>query len=157
MAQIMKNVFIAVLFLTLTASFSYCETMGIDDLIKQYSVATAVQRSQIEASSIYKMISVSGKVKDVIDWAAFDERTDTSGQYYKVVTEMQTLKPSISCSVVIIYKDKAKVEQLAKGQEIKVDGTLIRIVDELTFFSVWVYAEDLTDEDKAMLDSSTLR
>jgi len=152
MRQIIKSVFAAVLFLTVAASFSYCETVSVDELVARYIDATEVQRQQIEAEYRYKTIAVSGVIKDVVDWNTFDEKTDTSGHYYKVITEPKTAKSGISYEISILYKDKAKVEPLSKGQEIKVGGTFIKIINEINLLSILVYTDELTPEDKVMFE-----
>jgi hypothetical protein len=152
MKQIIKSIFAAVIFLTLTASFSYCETISVDDLVARYIGATEVQRQQIESEYRYKAISVSGVIKDVVDWNTFDEKTDTPGHYYKVITEPKTAKAGISYEISILYKDKAKVEPLSKGQEIKTDGTFIKIINEINLLSILIYTEELTPEDKVMFE-----
>ncbi|MCX5678697.1 MAG: hypothetical protein NTY76_06275 [Candidatus Omnitrophica bacterium] len=152
MRRAIKSIFAAVLFLTLASSFSYCETISVDELVTRYVNATEVQRQQIESEYRYKTISVSGTIKDVIDWNTFDEKTDTAGHYYKVITESKTAKAGISYEISILYKDKAKVEPLSKGQEIKTDGTFIKIINEINLLSILVYTDELTPEDKVMFE-----
>lgn len=151
MRRIAKTIFIAVSFLMLT-TFSYCEMISVDELIGQYSNATEIQRQQIEAECKYNTIAVSGVIKDVVDWNTFDERTETTGHYYKVITETQTAKTGISYEISILYKDKSKVVSLIKGQEIKAEGTLIKIINEVSLISIWVYMDELTPEDKVMFE-----
>lgn len=152
MRQVIKSIFMAALFLILTPSFSYCETISVDDLVARYINATEVQRRQIEAEYRYNTITASGIIKDVIDWNTFDEKTGTSGHYYKVITEPQAAKAGISYEISILYKDKAKVESFSKGQEIKIDGTFIKIINEIDLLSILVYTDELTPEDKVMFE-----
>ncbi len=151
MRRIAKTIFIAVSFLMLT-TFSYCEMISVDELVGQYSNATEIQRQQIEAKCKYNAMAVSGVIKDVVDWNTFDERTETTGHYYKVITETQTAKTGISYEISILYKDKSKVVPLIKGQEIKAEGTLIKIINEASLISIWVYMDELTPEDKVMFE-----
>ncbi|MBI4708065.1 MAG: hypothetical protein HY761_09100 [Candidatus Omnitrophica bacterium] len=144
------RIFVAVSFLFLLPVFSFCQTMNVDDLIGQYSKATEIERGQIEDTYRYKEISSNVTIKDVIDWATFDERTDKGEHFYKVVTEPQMSKAGIPYGILIFFKDKNKVEQFVKGQKIETTGSLIKIVDEVGSFSVWLYAGGLTPEDKIM-------
>lgn len=143
-------IFVSALYLICAASHSYCETVNIDELIGQYSEATGVQRPGIENAYRYKDIKLSGIVKDVRDWNTFDERTDTSALYYRVVTEQQATMGGVNYEALIFYKDKASVEPLSKGQKIEAGGALLKIVDEVGSFSVWVFAGSPSDEDKVM-------
>lgn len=85
-----ERCFLAALFLILAASFSYGETITIDEVVRQYSQVTELQRPQTETAFRYKMINAAGTIEDVLDWDTFDERTDTAGHYYQVVTAPKT-------------------------------------------------------------------
>lgn len=146
-----KNIFLGALFLILIPCFCYCETVEIDDLIEKYSGATELTRVQIENTYKNKTISVGGTIKDVVDWDTFDERTDTKAHYYKVIIDPRTSRSGIIYETLIFYKDKAKVEAFNKGQNIEIRGIFVRIIDEVGSFSVWVYGDELTPEDKVML------
>lgn len=150
MRQTAKNIFVTVLFSIFLSYFSYCQMIKVDDLVGQYSKATDVQRPQIRDMYKYKTMEVSGIIKDILDWDTFDERTDTAGRYYRVLIIPQRTRDGIFYEVSIFYKDKSKVEPLAKGQDIKVSGTFMKIIDETGSFAVWVYAGELTPEDKMM-------
>lgn len=151
MVRAAKSIFAVIALLVFAASFSYCETVNVDDLVGQYNSATGAQRLQVENAYKYKTVSVVGTVRNVKDWETFDERTDTTGLYYKVITETQMTGGGISYQLMIFYKDKNKADALDKGQAINTSGAFVKIIDEIGIFSVWVYADELTAEDKVML------
>jgi len=128
------------------------ESVNLDELIADYGKATDVQRNQIIEAQKLKPISVSGTVENVEDWNTFDERTDTAAHYYKVVTAPQMTSAKTPYIALIFYKDKAKVAALARGQKVAVNGVLMKVVDEMGSFSVWVFGDELTAEDKVMLE-----
>ncbi|MFH1441498.1 MAG: hypothetical protein ABIH18_05620 [Candidatus Omnitrophota bacterium] len=150
MRLIAKSIFITAVFLMLISSFVYCQTVSINDLLKQYNNATEVQKQEIIDTYKYKSIAVRGSVEDVQVWASFDERSDKPGRYYKVNTKQQTLEPGVSYQIIIFYKDKSIVDSFIKGQQINTNGALVKIIDEPGMLSVWVYADELTPEDKVM-------
>jgi hypothetical protein len=125
--------------------------MKIEEFVEQYRDATDLERPLMEDTHKYDTASATGKVKDAVVWDTFDERSDKAGRYYKVITDMQKTKDGIPYEILIFYKDKAKIEALRKGEEISIRGVFIKIVDETGYFSAWVYAEQLTDEDKVLL------
>lgn len=153
MRPIARNVFPAASFLIFTASFAYCQTVNINDLLKEYNNATEVQKQEVIDTYKYKTIAVSGIIEDVADCASFDERADKPGNYYKVVTKPQMQESGASYYVTIFYKDKSSVESLVKGQKINTSGVFVKIIDDPGLLSIWVYADELTPEDKVMFES----
>lgn len=149
-----KNVFSKTVFFLFifSASFSYGEVMDIDDLARQYNKATGIQRPQIEDAYKYKALTLKGVVKNVETWSTFDERTDTPGEYYRIVTEPKAITESVSYQVWVFYKDESEASMFNKGQDISTEGTLIKVVTEPGIFYIWVYAGELTEEDKIMLE-----
>jgi hypothetical protein len=141
-------------FLIMATTFSYCAsaTLDIDELVDRYGAATGVQRPKIEGANRYKVIAAIAVIKDVLDWNTFDKASSRPGRYYKVVTEQQATKAGTLYRVIIYYKDEAKVKNLVKGQRINIDGTFVKINDDIGSFSVWVFADKLTAEDKVMLE-----
>jgi len=152
MRRYLMNIFSAVLFSTLAAACSYCEAAGLDEIVGQYNSATEVQRPQVEGQYRYKQVPVDGMIKDVLGWDEFDERTDRGGQYYKVVTLPKVTSGGVMYDIQIFYKDKASVKPLSKGQVIELEATLLKIVDNIGSYTVWVFGDKLSDEDKAMLE-----
>jgi hypothetical protein len=146
-----KAVFMAPLLL-LAAAACHCEGVTVDELIKGYNKATDLERSSIMNGHQYKPLSVKGVIENVESWDAFDERTQTKARYYRVTTERQRLDPENTYIVSIFYNDIAKVEKLSKGQAIDVEGSLIKILATPGLFSIWVYAGEMTAEDKVMLE-----
>lgn len=59
--------------------------------------------------------------------------------------------------MLVFYKDKARIESLNKGQKIEVSGSFIKIFDQIGLFSVWIYADNLTPEDKVMLEPPLIK
>jgi hypothetical protein len=146
-----KNVFFAALFTM--AVFSNAEAMEIDDLVNQFQPLTDVQRDEFRSVHYYENISVSGVVMNVEPWNMFDERTDMGMLYYRVVTAQKTSSKGVPYEILIFYKDKSKVEGLSEGSTISVTGPIIKILDQRLLFSVWVYAGELTAEDKTMFSA----
>ncbi|MFA5144253.1 MAG: hypothetical protein WC522_08865 [Candidatus Omnitrophota bacterium] len=144
-----------VLLLVLALPLSYCEVMGVGDLVEKYAKATDVQRRELLNTYQYTEISAAGIIANVMDYPGFDQRTDTSRRYYEVITEKQMTKTGIVYDVMIIDKDKASVDKLSKGEEMRASGALIKIIDNIGSFSVWIYTGELTPEDKSMLVSVT--
>lgn len=152
MRRMMKMVFAAGLFTAVAVSACYCETVMIDKFIKEYDQATGLQRAQMDSDYKYKVISVSGTIENVESWEIFDEKDQIKVQYYRVNTQAQAISQMNSYAVSIFYKDMASVEKLDRGQAITVDGALLKIVVTPGSFAVWVYAGDLTDQDKIMFE-----
>lgn len=151
MERAIKNILIAVSLFVFASSFAYCEAIEINDLVEEYNNATGVQKPQIEEKYRYTVFSVSGVIENVEDWNTFDERTDTAGNYYRVIARPQVTASGISYRILVFYKNKASVESLGKDQEIKTSGSLLKIIDEFGSFSIWIYADPLSPEDKVML------
>ena len=148
-----KIIFITALFLTLIARYFYSAVPTAPQLVGEYKHATNLQRKQLDKHYKYAPASVEGTVKNVEDWNCFDERTDKKALYYRVVTTPQTTPEGAQYQVYVIYKDMNKAKKINEGQKINMEGALLRVVDEKIQFSVWVYADELTPEDKVMLGS----
>jgi len=89
-----------------------------------------------------------GTVKNVEEWKTFDEKTDTGEHYYKITTEPKKTADGIPYEILVFYKDKAKVRDINKGEEIKVEGRFLKILNQRLILSVWIYGEELTAADK---------
>lgn len=148
MNKIFTGILAAILFTAVSASFSYCETITIDELVNQFSHATDVQKSQLDKHYKYEKINVSGTIKNVEPWNTFDERTDVGRHYFKVIMEPRKTADGIPYEILVFYKDKDKVKALDKGQELQLEGTYLKIIDQRLIYSVWVYAEELSAEVK---------
>jgi hypothetical protein len=134
----------------LTTVTGHCASVSVNDLMERYNKATDLQRSAIMGEYQYKTVSVNGVVDNVEAWDTFDERDQTKARYYRVTTGRQQLDAKNFYSIAVFYKDRAKAEKFEKGQDIKVDGSLIKIMYIPGLFSIWVYPEELTAEDKVM-------
>lgn len=150
MGKALSAVIIVISLLGLAATISYCEEISIEELVSQYRRATDLQKSQFEKHFMYEKISIAGKVQNVEQWKFFDTGKDEGKRYYKVTTSPRTTTDGIPYEVLIFYKDKGKVGLINKTQEVRMEGALVKIIDQRLIVSVWVYAEELTDFDKQM-------
>lgn len=148
----MKKIFAALTILTalLISSASYCATIDIGELIDQYKHATDVQRQELEKNYLGKTISGSGVIENVGQYDFFDINTDTGEKYYKVLTQQQETVGKTPYQVVFLYKDKSKVIDMARGEHIEKEGTIINIIDERLEISIWLYEDELTSRDKEL-------
>lgn len=152
MKTIIPKIALISAFLFFTASIVRCESVTIDKFIKEYNQATDVQRAQLESSYRYNTISVSGTIANVEGWDIFDEKNQIKQRYYRVSTTPRQIDAGDSYATAVFYKDKASVENLKRGEQIQVDGILLKIVTTPGFFSIWVYSGDLNQEDKTMFE-----
>ncbi len=131
-----------------------CYPLGISiaDIVSQYRNSTNLQKVQTEKDLMYQKISVSAKVQNVEPWNLFNQQSDTSTYYYKVTTYPQKTADGIPYEILVFYKDKNEAEAINKDQELSLDGALFRILDQRLIVSVFVFADELTDSDKEMLN-----
>ena len=150
----MKRAILAVLLIScLACGFSYCEDIAIENLVSQYSHATDLQRTQLDKHFKYGKVRVSGAVQNVEPWNTFSEAKDLSASYYKVTTARKTAADGTPYEIIIFYKNKESVISLNRGEQIDIECTFIKVLDQRLIFSVWMFAEELTDLDKEMLSS----
>lgn len=151
MIRTAKIVFLAAC-LMFAPSLARAQAIQAGELVRKYNAATELARSQIEDDYKYKEVAVTGTVKDVMEWDAFDERTDTKGTYYKIVVGPSSERNALPYEVWLFYKEEASVEGYKKGQEAEINGSFIKIIDDGGVFTVWVYVDELRPEDKMMLE-----
>lgn len=150
MQRMIKGI-IAILFLIAAASFSYCEEISIEDLVSQYRHATDIQKAQLADHFRYSKMYASGAVQNVESWNAFDENKVKSVYYYRVTTMPQTAEDGTQYEINVLFKDEDQAKLIDKGQEIHVEGTFLKIIDERLIVSVWILSGEMTDLDKEML------
>lgn len=144
------KIVLTVLAALLAASCSYCDEVDIGGLVDQYKNATDVQRAELEKHFLGSRITASGTIENVGEYNFFDINTDTGEMYYKVTTAQQETAGKTPYQVLFIYKDKASVRDLGRGERIEKEGTIINIVDERLQISVWLYEDTLTSRDKEL-------
>ena len=143
------TIIISALFLCF-ASLSYCESVNIEELVDQYKHATDLQRQDLEKNFIGKKIDASGKVENVGAYDFFDISNDTSGKYYKVLTEQQVTLNKVPYQIVFLYKDRDSVKDIDRGQTMEKKGNIVKIVDERLQIAVWIYNGTLTDREREL-------
>lgn len=145
------KIFAGAAFLLFAAvNLSLAQDIGITELVDKYSKDTDIQRAAITGEYLGKNITVSGTVADVRNEDTFDIVNDVKRYYYKVITEPENTPAGNSYRAILIYKDKAKVENINKGQKITFGGNIIKVLDERLYLSVWLSADDLTPAEKEL-------
>ena len=134
---------------SLTAAMVTLTVIEVEQFVDQFNKQTDLQKNQFANDCKNESISVSGIVNDVKEVNTFDETSETSKRYYKVITDVQNTKQGNPYEVVLIYKDFDKVKDVNKGQKIEKEGKVLMIIDQRLYLSIWVYEEDLTPEEKA--------
>ncbi len=138
------------LFLFATASSSFCEDVGIAQLVDKYKNDTDIQRAEVVKEYLGKKIALSGTVSDASDENTFDVVNDVERDYYKVVTTVENTAAGNPYRAVLIYKDIDKVKNLNKGQTINFSGNIIKIQDDRLYLSVWLSADELTEHEREL-------
>lgn len=146
----MKKIILTAAIILLAASSSYCAEIGIGELVDQYQHATDLQKRDLEKNFIGKKITGSGIVENVGEYNFFDINNDTGEKYYRVIMRQQETIGGTPYQVIFMYKDKEKVKDLSRGEEMDKEGTLINLVDERLQISVWIYEDDLTSKDREL-------
>ena len=144
-----RIILIAVIILSM-ASYSYCANIDIGELVDQYQHATDVQKQDLEKNFIGKRITGRGIVDNVSEYNFFDINTDSGEVYYRVVTRQQDTAGKTPYQVIFMYKDKGKITDISRGENMDKEGTLINIVDERLQISVWIYEDELTSKDREL-------
>lgn len=150
MKQLTKVFAFSLIFVSGIISSSYCKAMDMDDLVDTFQIATDLQRTQIVKDNLSKEITSRGRVVNVGEYDFFDVTNDIKGIYYQVTTEQQKTKNNIPYQLVFLFKDRDKVKDIEKGQNIEMNGKIIRINDERLQISLWLFCGDLTENDKAL-------
>ena len=140
----------AIFFSSFVAGLSFCQDIGISRLVDEYNADTDIQKEAIVKKYLGSKITVDGIVKDAKDEKTFDVVNDIERNYYKVITNVNNTTAGNSYRAVLIYKDKSRVKDLKKGQNISLSGNIIRIVDERFYLSVWISAEPLTNQEREL-------
>jgi hypothetical protein len=140
----------ALLFLFIFTGASFCQDADISLLVDQYDSGTDLQKAAIEREFIGRNISVTGIVSDVKDEDTFDVVNDVKRFYYGVITEVANTAAGNPYRAVLIYKDKNRVEDINKGQEISFTGNMIKVADDRLYLSVWLSADELTEHEREL-------
>lgn len=143
--------FLAVIFLP-----SYCRAIEVSDFVDQFVAATDVQRSELVKKSAGEKVSVKGTIADVKEHDTFDERVDKGARYYKVILDPQKSVINNSYQVSVFYKTEAEVKNFTRGQEFAAEGSILKIIDEKLYISVWLYAGLIGPEEKAMFGEGSI-
>ncbi len=142
--------FLFMLCALLISSFSYAAQLAVENIIDDFQKATSLQKAQISADSTGKEISASGQVNNVQVYNSFDTANDVGATYYQVTTEQLKTKNNSPYQVIFLFKDKDKVKDLEKGQNIQKDGKIIRLEDERLQTSLWIFCGEITAADKIL-------
>ena len=150
----MKKLILTIAIILGMVSYSYCAGTSIGELVDQYQHATDLQKQELERNFIGKKIMGSGLVENVGEYNFFDINTDAGEQYYRVITRQQETAGKTPYQVIFMYKDKEKLKNISKGEEMNKEGTIINIVDERLQISVWIYEDELTAKDRELFKLS---
>ena len=131
----------------LAASLGYCADVNIGELVDQYKHATDLQRQDLESNFIGKRITVNGTIDNVGEYDFFDVTNDTGGKYYKILLQQQETVNKVPYQVILLYKDKDRIKDMNRGEEIKKEGNIIKIVDERLQIAVWIYDGELSSKE----------
>ena len=129
---------------------SYSAAMDIEGLVDNFYKATDLQKVQVLKDNLGKEISSGGTVSNVGEYDFFDTANDLGGTYYQVSLTPQKTKNNVIYQLVFLFKNKDKVKDIDKGQNIQQSGKIIRILDERLQISVWIFCGELTEKDKAL-------
>ncbi|MDD2927286.1 MAG: hypothetical protein PHE30_00345 [Candidatus Omnitrophica bacterium] len=129
---------------------SYSAAMDIEGLVNNFYKATDLQKVQVLKDSLGKEISCGGTVSNAGEYDFFDTANDLGNTYYQVSIIPQKTKNNVTYQLVFLFKDKDKVKDIDKGQNIQQSGKIIRLLDERLQISVWIFCGELTQEDKAL-------
>lgn len=132
------------------SSLAYSDAIDIGELVDNFQGATDLQREQILKDNLGKETTASGTVSNVGEYDFFDTVSDVKGAYYQISTEQQKTENDVAYQLIFLFKDKDKVKDIDKGQNIQKDGQIIRINDERLQISVWLFCGDLSENDKAL-------
>ena len=147
MKRIFGIILIALAMISIPA-IAYCENVNIAEFVDNYKHATDIQRQELENNFIGRRASGSGTVENVGEYDFFDISNDTSGKYYKVLTEQRETANKIPYQIIFLYKDKDKVRDINRGEQIEREGNITKIVDERLQIAVWIYDGELTQREK---------
>lgn len=150
MKKLIKTCAFSLIFALGIISSSYCEALDIGELVDNFQAATDLQRVQIVKDNLSKEITGRGRVVNVGEYDFFDVTNDIKGIYYQVTTELQKTKNNIPYQLIFLFKDRDKVKDIEKGQNIEMSGKTIRINDERLQISLWLFCGELTENDKAL-------
>ena len=129
---------------------SYSAAIDIEELVNNFYKATDLQKAQVLKDSLGKEVSCGGTVSNAGEYDFFDTTNDLGNTYYQVSIIPQKTKDNVTYQLVFLFKDKDKVKDIDKGQNIQQSGKIIRILDERLQISVWIFCGELTEKDKAL-------
>ncbi len=142
---------IVVLFVLLAAVPQlFCKEVSVSTLVDRYRSETDIQKSDILKDYSSDKIDISGVVSDVSSEDTFDVVNDVKRDYYKVVTEIENTDKGNPYRAILIYKNEDNVKNINKGDKITFSGSIIKVVDEKLYLSVWLTADDLTEKEKSL-------
>lgn len=147
---LVAGVFSSILFLA-AGKCSYAETTFIAGLIDNFHKATDLQREQILKDNLGKEVAASGKVSNVGEYDFYDMASDIKGTYYQAVTVPQRTEANVVYQLIFLFKDKDKAKDINKGQEIRKDCKIIRILDERLQITVWLFYGEMDEGDNALM------
>lgn len=151
MRKILVSCALVLVFALGIGRFTYAETMDIGGLIDNFYKATDLQRAQILKDNIGKEISAGGKVSNVGEYDLFDTVNDLKGTYYQASTEAQKTGNNVVYQLNFLFKDKDKAKDINKGENIRQEGRIIKIIDERLQISVWIFCGELAESDKSLV------
>lgn len=149
MKYVLRIVLMALLFVTAFCTFSFCEELRMDAIVDQFKEATELQRQELKQYYKDREILGCGIVENVRDYSTFDETNDIERRYYEVISTAQKTQKGNNYRVIFLYKDINKVKGFNKGQTIERNASILRIIDDRLWISVWLYEGELTAEEKA--------
>jgi len=150
MSKLLK-IFVFFVLAIMFYSLSHCSTIDINSLVDDFQKATDIQKTKIVSDNIGKELSAGGIVSNAGEYDFFNTVDDARGTYYQVVTEQQKTGSDAPYQVIFLFKDIDKVSGINKGQAFQGSGKIVKINDERLQTTVWIFSNDLTDKDKALL------
>ena len=148
MKNILKSLFIGLIFLGSLSSLSYAET--ITDLTDQFKQATDLKREDIKNENFGKEMPATGIVANVEEYNFFNEKKDLVKKYYRIITEEQKTPNNTPYQVMFLSNDLNSVKDIVKGQAITKTAKLIRLSDERLNISLWFYDGEITAQEKEL-------
>ena len=148
--RIAAIIIISAMSLVFMTGSSFCQEAGMEGLVDRYVKYTDLQRTQADKEYPGKKMDVEGIVSDVGEGKTFDVANDIERVYYTVTTDVVKTPAGNAYRAILVYKDIKRVEGIDRGQKISFSGNIIRVVDEKLYISVWLSADELTPEERAL-------
>lgn len=138
MKKILLSYTFFLIFILGVGKFASSETIAIEGLVDNFYKATELQKKQILKDNLGKEASGGGKVSNVEEYDLFDTTNDLKETYYQVTTEPQKTKNNVVYQLIFLFKEKDAAKDINKGQDIRKDAKITRIIDERLQISVWL-------------------